>query len=118
MDAAVASVDSLRAQLELSEATVLQQQSMLDQDRINLDYATIVSPIDGVVVSRTVDVGQTVAASFSTPTLFTIANDLTKVQIQASVPEADIGKLHERQAVRFRVFDAQCHVNYLHARPR
>src|SRR5262249_31716668 len=68
-----------------------------------LDYATIVSPVDGVVVSRNVDVGQTVAASLSAPTLFLIAQDLTKVQIQASVPEADVGKIHEGQKVRFTV---------------
>ena len=70
---------------------------------MNFDYAAIVSPVDGVVVSRNVDVSQTVAASLSAPTLFLIAQDLTKVQIQASVPEADVGKLHDQQKVRFTV---------------
>ena len=63
-----------------------------EKAKINLEYATIKSPIDGIVISRAVNEGQTVAASFSTPTLFTIANDLTKMQVQASVDEADIGK--------------------------
>lgn len=66
-------------------------------------YATIRSPIDGVVISRQVDVGQTVAASFASPTLFTIANDLTKMQVQASVDEADIGKVQVGQSVTFTV---------------
>lgn len=71
--------------------------------KINLRYATIVAPISGVVVSRAVDVGQTVAASFSTPTMFTIANDLTKMQVQASIDEADIGKIKVDQGVTFSV---------------
>ena len=70
---------------------------------MNLGYATIVSPVDGTVVSRNVDVGQTVAASLSAPTLFEIARDLTKVQIEASVPEADIGRIHETQRASFMV---------------
>lgn len=75
----------------------------LNRARINLRYATIQAPIAGVVVSRAVDVGQTVAASFNTPTLFTIANDLTKMQVQASVDEADIGKIKVGQEVTFTV---------------
>jgi HlyD family secretion protein len=77
--------------------------SALKRARINLRYATIIAPISGVVVSRAVDVGQTVAASFSTPTLFTIANDLTKMQVQASIDEADIGKIQVGQEVTFTV---------------
>lgn len=69
----------------------------------NLGYATIYSPIDGVVVSRSVDVGQTVAASFSTPTLFTIANNLVEMQVIADVDEADIGQVAEGMAVQFTV---------------
>jgi HlyD family secretion protein len=77
--------------------------SALDRAKINLKYATIVAPVSGVVISRAVDRGQTVAASFSTPTLFAIANDLTKMQVQASVDEADIGKIKNGQDVTFTV---------------
>ncbi len=78
-------------------------QASLDRAKINLKYATIIAPVSGVVVSRAVDVGQTVAASFSTPTLFSIANDLTKMQVQANVDEADIGKILNGQDVTFTV---------------
>ena len=77
--------------------------AQLNRAQINLNYATIYAPIDGVVISRAVDVGQTVAASFSTPTLFTIANDLTKMQVLASVDEADIGEVKLGQEVSFTV---------------
>lgn len=77
--------------------------SALDRAKINLHYATIVAPVSGVVISRAVDRGQTVAASFSTPTLFAIANDLTKMQVQASIDEADIGKIKNGQSVTFTV---------------
>ncbi|MDO5570409.1 MAG: efflux RND transporter periplasmic adaptor subunit [Bacteroidales bacterium] len=73
------------------------------KSKTNLGYATIYSPIDGVVISRAVDEGQTVAASFSTPTLFTIANDLTKMQVIANVDEADIGEVEVGQNVSFEV---------------
>jgi HlyD family secretion protein len=73
------------------------------RSKTNLGYATIYSPIDGVVLSRAVDEGQTVAASFSTPTLFTIANDLSKMQVIANVDEADIGQVAEGQNVTFEV---------------
>jgi HlyD family secretion protein len=82
---------------------VLQAQAQLDIDRINLAYCTITSPVDGVVVSRSVDTGQTVAASFQAPVLFSIANDLKKVQVQASVPEADIGRVRRGGRATFRV---------------
>ena len=98
-----AAIEQAAAQLAVSQAGVQQAQAQLRGDRVNLAYATIVSPIDGVIVSRNVDVGQTVAASLSAPTLFVIANDLTKIQVQTSVPEADIGRLHEGQKVRFTV---------------
>ena len=77
--------------------------SALDRAKINLKYATIVAPVSGVVISRAVDRGQTVAASFSTPTLFAIANDLTKMQVQANIDEADIGKIKNGQDVMFIV---------------
>jgi HlyD family secretion protein len=71
--------------------------------RVNLKYTDIVSPVDGIVISKSIDVGQTVAASFQTPTLFTIAQDLTKMEVDASVNEADIGKIKEGQKVEFNV---------------
>ena len=88
---------------ESSQASFKQTEAQLERAKINLRYATIKSPIDGVVISRAVDVGQTVAASLSAPTLFTIANDLTKMQVQTSVDEADIGKVQEGQEVTFTV---------------
>lgn len=81
---------------EKAQATMVKAQS-------NLDYATITSPIDGVVLSREVEEGQTVAASFETPTMFTIANDLRKMQVIADVDEADIGQVLEGQRVTFTV---------------
>lgn len=111
LDAANANVDSLKAQLALSQATVKSQEAQLESDKVNLEYATIVSPIDGVIVARNVDVGTTVAASLQAPVVYTIANDLTKIQVQASVPEADIGKIHEQQHARF-VVDAHADKNF------
>ena len=78
-------------------------QASYDQARVDLAYAEIYSPIDGIVLDRAVEVGQTVAASFSTPTLFTLANDLTKMQVEADVDEADIGQVKEGQKVTFTV---------------
>ncbi len=75
----------------------------LDRANVNLAYATIYSPIDGVVLNRAIELGQTVAASFSTPTLFSIANDLTQMQVETSVDEADIGKVKDKQRVEFTV---------------
>lgn len=73
------------------------------KNKINLDYAFIHSPIDGIVLNRAVEEGQTVAASFNTPTLFTIANDLTQMEVQADVDEADIGQVKQGQRVEFKV---------------
>jgi len=84
-------------------ATLHNVKSMNDKDKINLSYAKIFSPIDGIILSRAVDEGQTVAASFSTPTLFTIANDLTQMRVEAKVDEADIGKIANGQRVEFTV---------------
>ena len=78
-------------------------QAQYDQARVDLGYADIYSPIDGVVLDRAVEVGQTVAASFSTPTLFTLANDLTRMQVEANVDEADIGQVKLNQRVTFTV---------------
>jgi len=91
------------AQLSLAEAGVKQAQAALEEARISLSYTEIRSPVDGVVVSRAVDVGQTVAASFQTPTLFEIAQDLTKMQVNANVSESDIGGLREGQNTSFGV---------------
>ncbi|PIQ21913.1 MAG: efflux transporter periplasmic adaptor subunit [Cytophagales bacterium CG18_big_fil_WC_8_21_14_2_50_42_9] len=86
-----------------AKATVAQQTSELKQAQTNLSYANIYSPVDGVILSKDVDEGQTVAASYSTPTLFTIARDLTKMQVEADVDEADIGQVKEGQRVMFTV---------------
>ena len=101
--AAQADYDAAITTYESNTAAQKSAQSQLDRARINLKYATITAPIDGVVISRAVDVGQTVAASFSTPTLFTIANDLTKMQVQAAVDEADIGRVQDGEEVLFTV---------------
>jgi len=77
--------------------------SVYDKNKINLAYASICSPIDGVILDRAVDEGQTVAASFNTPTLFTIANDLTQMRVEANIDEADIGQIRMNQRVEFTV---------------
>jgi HlyD family secretion protein len=102
-DAAVANRDSLLAQVEVTRASVTQQEATLAVSEVNLTYTTIISPIDGVVISRNVDVGQTVAASLSAPTLFVIAADLKSMQVQAAVSEADIGRIVLGQKVSFGV---------------
>jgi HlyD family secretion protein len=92
-----------RAQLQEARARVTQAQASVERAQANLDYTRITSPVDGVIVSRQVDVGQTVAASFQTPTLFSIARDLTRMQIDTSVDEADIGRVAEGQEAGFTV---------------
>jgi HlyD family secretion protein len=102
---AIAQVDydnSLDA-YETAKANLVSAQLAADRAQVNLDYGTITSPIDGVVISRTYEPGQTVAASFNTPTLFKIANDLTKMKIEASIDEADIGQVKVGQKVTFTV---------------
>ena len=95
--------DTAIAALHQAEAVVKIKQASLDNAKANLGYTKIFSPVDGVVISRAVDVGQTVAASFNTPTLFQIANDLTKMQIDSNVAEADVGGVLEGQLVEFTV---------------
>ncbi len=95
--------DQIIAALHQAEANVEVSAANLENSRANLNYCTIYSPIDGVVIARKLDVGQTVAASFSTPVLFTIANDLTKMNIDASVSESDIGQAKEGQSAEFTV---------------
>lgn len=101
--ASQADYDAALTTFESNKAAKTQAEAQYERAQINLDYATIRAPIDGVVISRQVDVGQTVAASFSSPTLFSIANDLTKMQVLANVDEADIGKVEEGQDVTFTV---------------
>ena len=95
--------ESAKAKLEQSKAMLTQARAQLDQSNLNLSHAIITSPIDGVVVSRSVDVGQTVAASLQAPTLFTIANDLTKMQVLASIDEADVGQIKQGIKADFQV---------------
>lgn len=103
VDQARASLGTAQAGLDQAKAQVQQSQANLKLAQVNLDYTNIVAPIDGVVISRDVDVGQTVAASLSAPRLFQIANDLTKMQVIANIDEADIGKISDRVQVRFTV---------------
>lgn len=91
------------AAVKAAEGAVSQNRGTFSQAQTNLKYATITSPVDGIVVSRNVDVGQTVAASFQTPTLFTIAQDLTKMEIDTSVDEADISRVKVGHTVSFTV---------------
>ena len=98
-----AQVQQSQAQVQAAEAQVQQAQAALQLAQISLSQTTITSPIDGVVVSRDVDVGQTVAASLSAPTLFTIANDLTQMQVIANIDQADIGLVEQAKGVQFTV---------------
>ena len=95
--------DTARAQWEQASAQVKIQEAAVTNATANLAYCKILSPVDGVVISRAVELGQTVASSFSTPTMFNIANDLTKMQIDANISEADIGMVAEGQDVTFTV---------------
>jgi HlyD family secretion protein len=92
-----------RSQVSLAEAQVVQAQAAFTFAETNLRYTRIISPVDGIVISRNVDIGQTVAATFQTPTLFTIAQDLSKMQINTNVDEADIGKIAVGQQAEFTV---------------
>lgn len=100
---AEAQLDTVKADQEQARAQIQQAQAELNKAKVNLDYCDIVSPVDGVVISRSVDVGQTVAASLQTPTLFTIADDLTKMQVNASIDEADVGQISRSGRVTFTV---------------
>jgi HlyD family secretion protein len=103
LDAAEAQAQASRADVEASRASLLQADAALQQAQLSLSYTRIVSPIDGIVLSRAVDVGQTVAASFQAPTLFTIARDLTKMQVDTNVAEGDVGRLHAGMEATFTV---------------
>jgi HlyD family secretion protein len=103
IDSAVAQLRVAEAQLQASRAQVDQKKAALVQAQADLDHTTIRAPVNGVVVSRAVDVGQTVAASLQAPTLFTIAEDLTKMQVEVSVDEADIGRIRLEDRTSFTV---------------
>lgn len=102
-DSARNTYEQANAQVALDRANIQQQEANLKEAEVNLGYTDIVSPVDGTVVSRNVDVGQTVAASFQTPTLFLIARDLTKMQVDTNVSESDIGNVHKGETARFSV---------------
>ena len=102
-DNAKTAYDQAVAQIAFDEATIQQRQAVLDAAQVNLDYTNIISPVDGTVVSRNVTIGQTVAASFQTPTLFLIATDLTKMQVDANVSESDIGDVKSGDKATFTV---------------
>ncbi len=103
VDLARSSYDQARAQVGLDQANVAQRQADLDAAKVNLGYTNIASPVDGTVVSRNITQGQTVAASFQTPTLFLIATDLTHMQVDTSVGESDIGSVKVGDAASFTV---------------
>ena len=110
LDAAKVAVDSAQATLQSQQATVTQAQAQVtmaeasvNQSQVNLDHTIINAPIDGIVTQRSVDVGQTVAASMQAPTLFVIAADLTEMQVNANIDEADVGRIRPGQHVTFRV---------------
>lgn len=102
-DSAKAQIETAKAQIEAAKAQIAQAKASLKMSDTNLRYTTIRSPVNGIVISRNVDVGQTVAASLQAPTLFTIAKDLTQMQVDANVSEADVGRLAQGQEATFTV---------------
>ena len=102
-EAAELAVKSADAQIKSSEAALSQSRASLNQAQVNLGYTQITSPIDGIVISRNVDPGQTVASSMNAPTLYVIAADLTKMQVVANIDESDVGRMRPGQHVTFRV---------------
>jgi HlyD family secretion protein len=103
LDAAEIAARSAEAQLKSSQAQITQAQASLNQNQVNLEHTVIEAPIDGLVISRNVDVGQTVASSLQAPTLFVLAADLTKMQVIANLDESDVGRIRPGQVVTFRV---------------
>jgi multidrug efflux pump subunit AcrA (membrane-fusion protein) len=102
-DAAMANAGVAEANIAVDEAAIEQAKAVLDQAKTNLGYTTIVSPVKGVIVDRKVNVGQTVVSAMNTSSLFLLAKDLSRLQVWASVNEADIGRIHVGQSVRFTV---------------
>jgi len=103
LEAADVAVQNAQAQLRSVRAQVQQAQASLNQSQVNLQHSIIAAPIDGIVIQRSVDVGQTVAASLQSPTVFAIAADMTKMQVNANVDESDIGRIRPGQTVTFKV---------------
>jgi HlyD family secretion protein len=103
LETAQIEVQSSEAQLKSAQAAVTQARAQLNNQRVNLGYTTITAPIDGIVISRNVDAGQTVAASMNAPTLFVLAADLTKMEVIATVDESDVGRMRPGQHVTFHV---------------
>jgi HlyD family secretion protein len=103
VDNAKSALDQAMAQIGVDQAAIQQRQAMLEAAQVNLNYTNIVSPVNGTVVSRNVTIGQTVAASFQTPTLFLIATDLTKMQVDTNVSESDIGGIKDGNGSIFTV---------------
>lgn len=123
LDAARFAHEAATVEHRLREAAVAQADAARQREQVNLAYTTIYTPIDGVVISRDVDVGQTVAASLQAPTIFTIAQDLAQMQIETDVDEAFIGMIKEQQAVNFTVFAYQDrrfsgHVSQIRLQPK
>ena len=103
LETAQIDVQTAEAQLKSAQAAVTQARAQLNNPRVNLGYTTITAPIDGIVISRNVDAGQTVAASMNAPTLFVLAADLTKMEVLATVDESDVGRMRPGQQVTFHV---------------
>lgn len=103
LETAEVTLRAAQAQLQSAQAQVTQSRASLNQAQVNLQHTVIAAPIDGIVISRNVDVGQTVAASMQAPTLFVIAADLTKMKVNANIDEADVGRIRPGQHVAFRV---------------
>ena len=103
LEAAQVTLRSTEAQLRSSQAQMTQAEASLNQTQVNLEHTVITAPIDGIVISRAVDVGQTVSASMQAPTLFVLAADLTKMRVNASIDEADVGRIRPGQVVWFTV---------------
>jgi HlyD family secretion protein len=102
-DIAVNALDQARAQIAVDQATIGQRKAELDAAQVNLGYTSIIAPVDGIVVSRNVTMGQTVAASFQTPTLFLIATDLSKMEVDTNVSESDVGGVRVNEKALFTV---------------
>ena len=99
----MANYKAAEANVAVGEATIQQNEAALEMAKTNLGYSTIKSPVDGVIIDRRVNIGQTVVASLNAPSLFLIAKDLRRMQVWASVNEADIGRIHPSMPVRFTV---------------
>ena len=103
LETAEVTVNSAKAQIRSSDAGLTQAKSQLNTAQVNLAHTVIAAPIDGIVISRAVEPGQTVNAGMSAPTLFILAADLTKMQVNANIDEADVGRMRPGQVVTFRV---------------